>query len=133
MLRGALHSVEYRLVPMGKPKMLLDGSVTVVAALTLRDHHLILINSRGPFMNPMMSSTRIGGQGVDFRFGLSPVDYRALLILHELGHLMGRFKPDGSDSELASDRKNPAPMRRDHQQFRLLVRRRKCEKRYRLL
>ena len=87
---------------MGKPKVALDGSVRVVAALTLREFHLILINSSGPFMHPTMSSTRIGGLGVDFRFGLQPLDYRALVLLHELGHLTGKFKIDASDSELSA-------------------------------
>lgn len=91
---------------MGKPKVRLDGTVVVVAAVTLREFRLILINRDGPFLQPQMTGNRIGGLGVDFRFGLQPHAYRALLLLHELGHLMGKFKPDASDSELATEYTN---------------------------
>jgi hypothetical protein len=98
-----LGSADFRFVPMSKPRVQADGAVLVVTAATLREFKLILINRDGPFLQTAMSSNRIGGLGVDFRFGLKPVDYRALVLLHELGHLVGRFKPDGSDPELATE------------------------------
>src|SRR5262249_2940901 len=87
----ALQKAEFRFVPMGKPRLHADGRVVVVTAATLKEFNLILINRDGPFLQTAMTGNRIGGLGVDFRFGLSPVAYRALILLHELGHLMGKF------------------------------------------
>ena len=97
-----LRNAQYRFVPMGRPKLRPDGTVLVTSAATLKEFNLVLINREGPFIQPSMTSTRIGGLGVDFRFGLAAVPYRALMLLHELGHLMAAFKPDASDSALAS-------------------------------
>jgi hypothetical protein len=98
----AFRSVGYRFVPMGGPRAGFDGSVRVVAALTLRDSNVILINSSGPFVNPAMSRTGLYGRRVNFRLGLSAPDYRALVLLHELGHLTEKFRPDASDPTLST-------------------------------
>ena len=64
-----------------------------MAAITLRQEGTILFNSEGPFANP-----RLSVYGVRFNYGLGDEDLRALLLLHELGHLLGIFKSDAQDA-----------------------------------
>src|SRR5262249_19066027 len=51
---GALMSVRYRFVRMGKPRVVLGPRITlsVVAAETKRDINVILLNQDGPFVHP---------------------------------------------------------------------------------
>jgi hypothetical protein len=92
----ALLSATYRLLPLGSPLLGSDGKFHVLSALTLKAEKTILINSQGPFANPKL---RI--HGVQFNYGLGDQEYRAFLLLHELGHLVGRFKPDGRNAALS--------------------------------
>ena len=71
-------------------------TLSVIAAETRRDLNVVLINEQGPFVRPRMSI-----DGIHFNYGLRDADARSLLLLHELGHLVGRFKPDGDNSELS--------------------------------
>jgi hypothetical protein len=84
------------LISFGKPKLNSDGKVSVVSASTDRDRNIILINSEGPYMNP-----RLTVHGIQFNYGLADREFRALLLLHELGHLVGKFHHDGNDDALS--------------------------------
>jgi len=96
---AALTSAKYRVVSFGQPRFR-EGKLAVAGAATIRETGMVLINLDGPFVNPKL----IAG-GVVHRFNSilsppeSPVmltdpDFRALLLLHELGHLLGKFGPD---------------------------------------
>jgi hypothetical protein len=90
----ALLTANYRILPMGKPQLLSNGRVRLLNATTIREAQLIIFNEEGSFVNPTLKSG-----GVQFNFGMSAVNLRALIILHELGHLIGRFAHDGDDPE----------------------------------
>jgi len=94
---------EYRFVPMGAPHLNEQGVVTVVGAATYAETQpaAVMINSQGPFLTQMMFVTgRSGFQTVDMGTGLRDADFGALLLLHELGHVVGKFGPDAHDSDL---------------------------------
>jgi hypothetical protein len=83
---------------MGRPRVVLGPKITVVVvgAETRRDLNAILINEEGPFVLP-----RYSVDGIHFNFGLIDDDARELFLLHELGHLIGRFEPDGNNAEMS--------------------------------
>ncbi|MFI5361413.1 MAG: hypothetical protein ACHQ49_05545 [Elusimicrobiota bacterium] len=95
---------EYRFLPMGKPHLNDQGVVTVIGAATHAEGKppaSVFINSEGPFVTQMMFVTgRSGFQKVDMGTNLRDADFGALLLLHELGHVVGKFGPDADDSEL---------------------------------
>lgn len=96
-------SAEYRFVPMGAPHLNAEGLPTVVGAATYADSTpaSVMINSQGPFLTQsMIVSGKSGFQTVDMGTHLRGADFGALLLLHELGHVVGKFGPDAHDSDL---------------------------------
>jgi hypothetical protein len=91
---AALMSANYRLINLGEPKLLPNGKLQVISAITMRQHRLIIINKDGPFMTPSLAV-----RGLKFNRGLKDLEFRALLLLHELGHLINRFDADVDDPE----------------------------------
>ena len=94
--REVFLSATYIVISFGKPQLNSDGKFNVISASTDRERNIIMINSEGPYMNP-----RLAVHGVRFNFGLKDREFRALLLLHELGHLAGRFKHDAADPALS--------------------------------
>jgi hypothetical protein len=94
----ALKAAKYRFVRMGQPRLRLGPKphYSVVNAATIREQNLILINSEGAFFRPRMTI-----DDAHFNYGLNDRDLRAFVLLHELGHLMGRFEPDADNPELS--------------------------------
>jgi hypothetical protein len=77
--------------------------VTVVGAATHADMTpaRIFINSEGPFVSQSMVVTgKSGFQTIDMGTHLRGPDFGALLLLHELGHVVGKFGPDAHDGKL---------------------------------
>lgn len=94
-------NTSYRFVPMGAPAVDEHGSVKVTGAATFHAPDAVLINSQGPFLSPMMYvSGKNGFQVVDMGTNLRGADFSALLLLHELGHIVHKFGPDAADPEL---------------------------------
>jgi hypothetical protein len=85
----ALRTANFRFISLGKPQFDRTGRFFVVNAKTILSARMIVINLDGSFVNPKLVSGPLGSD-----FGLTPVKYRALILLHELGHLVGVFKPD---------------------------------------
>jgi hypothetical protein len=94
---------EYRFVPMGAPRLNDEDVPTVVGAATYADPPpaSVMINSQGPFLKQtMIVNGATGFQKVDMGTNLRGADFGALLLLHELGHVVGKFGPDAHDSAL---------------------------------
>jgi hypothetical protein len=91
---SALTSSNYRFVALGQPTLLPNGKVRVITAVTMTPHPLILINSEGPFVRPDISI-----RGTRFNFSLNDIRFRALILLHEIGHVTGKFKHDADDPQ----------------------------------
>jgi len=101
-----LMSAEYKLLSLGAPRF--QGNEPVVtAARTIRDLNMIVINLDGPFLNPRLPlagryhyfnaiASRSNGPII-----LSDDEFRVLILLHELGHLIGKFGPDRRDTQKA--------------------------------
>ena len=63
----------------------------------------VYINNYGPFRNTTVlvrTSSRVESHTFDFGTGLRGAQFGALLLLHELGHLVGIFGPDAKNSQL---------------------------------
>jgi hypothetical protein len=88
----ALLNANYRILPLGKPRLVGNGKFQLMNASTIRDVRLIIVNADGSFINPSLEAN-----GVRFNYGMRPVNLRAMIILHELGHLIGRFAHDADD------------------------------------
>ncbi len=88
-----LLSATFSFLSLGKPQRLSNGKIQVVNAATIRENNTIILNVDGAFWNTQM---RFGG--VRFDAEMSGVQMRALMILHELGHLTGVFHHDGGDA-----------------------------------
>ena len=95
--RETLHSARYIVISFGKPVLTANGKFNVVSASVDRERNVIMINSDGPYMNP-----RLVVHGRHFNFGLKDREFRAALLLHELGHLTGDFQHDGKDPALSA-------------------------------
>jgi len=96
-------AVEYRFVPMGAPRLNKDDLPVVVGAATYSDASpiLVTINSQGPFSRQtMLVEGATGFHTIDMGTNLRGSDFSALLLLHELGHVVGKFGPDAHDSAL---------------------------------
>lgn len=91
-----LISATFSFLPLGKPQLLGNGTFHLVNAATIRENNTILLNADGAFSNPRM---RVGS--VRFDAGMNEVQMRALIILHELGHLTGAFRHDANDPFLS--------------------------------
>jgi hypothetical protein len=96
-------SAEYRFLPLGAPAINEDGRVGVVGACTHADTRppSVFINLQGPFLSQLMYVPGKNGlQTLDFNSNLRGADFGALLLLHELGHMVGKFGPDANDYQL---------------------------------
>lgn len=94
---------EYRFIPMGAPRLNDDGLPSVVGAATHNEATpaLVTINSEGPFVRQAMLVIGASGfQTIDMGTNLRGADFGALLLLHELGHVVGKFGPDAHDGKL---------------------------------
>jgi RHS repeat-associated protein len=96
----AFQSASWRFAPLGGPSNA-SGSWTVKGAATIPLGYMkaiVYINTQGPFVN----QTLLTSAGPQF-FGnssMSSTDFDALLLLHELGHVVGKFGADASNSTL---------------------------------
>ncbi|HEU4386304.1 MAG TPA: hypothetical protein VFV34_00805, partial [Blastocatellia bacterium] len=97
---NALQNASYSYQNLGMGKVDQDGRLHVTGAATFGN--TVFINTFGPFRNPTILVQTVSGvrpqtanQGLN-----NPVDVGALILLHELGHLLGIFKPDANNSEL---------------------------------
>jgi hypothetical protein len=94
-------SAGYRFTFMGAPVVNEQGNVQVVGAAAFHNPDWVFINSQGPFVTPrMFVPGKSGLQTVDMGTNLRGADFSALLLLHELGHLVGNFVPDAGDNAL---------------------------------
>ena len=102
--QGRLEGASYRFMGLGKPHLNAQGLVTVVGASTFADGPppaMVFINAEGPFLyQSMLVAGKSGFQTVDMGTGLRGADFGALILLHELGHVVGKFGPDAADSAL---------------------------------
>jgi RHS repeat-associated protein len=100
---ATLRATEYRVLPLatGGPKVDPNtGGVSVIGAQT-NSPTSVFINSKGPFFNNMMFVPgKSDLQTLDFGSGLRDAAFGALLLLHELGHQVGRFGADANDQKL---------------------------------
>jgi YD repeat-containing protein len=92
-----LSSTEYRFLDLGGPEATDTGGFRVTGAQT-NSPTSVFINSQGPFINQTLFVS--GGRTQDFSNGMNATSFRALLILHELGHQSGVFQPDRTDPDL---------------------------------
>jgi hypothetical protein len=96
--------VQYRFLALGRPHLNDQFKPTVIGAVTHAEGAppaSVFINSEGPFLTTSMFVTgKSGFQTVDMGTNLRGADFGALLLLHELGHVVGKFGPDANDSEL---------------------------------
>jgi hypothetical protein len=88
----ALLTANYRVFSLGKPQQVANGKFQLSNATTIRELRLIVVNADGSFINPSLKA-----KGVRFNYGMTPLNLRAMIILHELGHLIGRFAHDADD------------------------------------
>jgi hypothetical protein len=99
----ALRRTEFRIVSFGPP-VLREGRPVVSAAKTIPNHKMVLINLDGPFVNEKLL---VGGKLENFArvqprtrsVALTQDDIRIAIILHELGHVLGKFGPDTKNVE----------------------------------
>lgn len=112
---GADHKLigaTFRFAPLGAARLDSNGDPKITGAATFVDDNLIMINSEGNFMT---QSVFVPGRSAMVRFdgrtGLRGVAYSALVILHELGHLVGKFDPDSPGAWLSPDKSPPAEHR----------------------
>jgi hypothetical protein len=100
----SLTSAEFKLIDLGAPRFQANTPV-VTAARTIRETNTILINIVGPFV-----TTRLALAGHYYYFNAIPArsagpvvlpdtEFRVLILLHELGHLLGKFGPDRKSVE----------------------------------
>ncbi|MFI5349641.1 MAG: hypothetical protein ACHQ2Z_08865 [Elusimicrobiota bacterium] len=96
-------AAEYRFLAMGKPHLNDKGIVTVTGAATHAEGPgpaSVFINYEGPFMRQSMIVTgKSGFQTVNMGTNRYGADFGALLLLHELGHIVGKFGPDAGPND----------------------------------
>lgn len=93
----------YRFMSLGKPRVDVQGHVRVVGANTYHGapSALVIVNSDGPFVFQHMYVREKGEYHMlDMGTNLRGADFGALLLLHELGHVVGKFGPDVDDDKL---------------------------------
>jgi len=75
-----------------------------IGAATDPGSQTVTINLAGPFLFPQQTITLQDGSQATLDWtlstGLGNTDFRAALLLHELGHLTGKFGPDKDDLKL---------------------------------
>ena len=105
----SLNNAKIEYGDLGHPKYNPDnGEVRVTGAQTFTDKTppLIIINTWGSYRNTTLIIPTPGGiknVTADFGTGLRNDNFRALMLLHELGHIRSGdsgFKPDGNDAVL---------------------------------
>jgi RHS repeat-associated protein len=97
-----LGNTNYRVMPLGGPALDARGMVTGTGAATFGPTD-VWINSQGFFFDQNVFVPASGKFAYfDFGTGLSGNDWGALLLLHELGHQTGVFKPDAGSPGLNS-------------------------------
>jgi hypothetical protein len=97
-----LGNTNYRVIPLGAPTLDASGRATATGAGTVGPND-VFINSQGFFFDQNVFVAASGAFAYfDFGTGLSGNDWGALLLLHELGHQTGVFKPDAGSSSLNS-------------------------------
>jgi hypothetical protein len=95
-----LGNTNYRVMPLGGPALDARGMVTGTGAATFGPTD-VWINSQGFFFDQNVFVPASGKFAYfDFGTGLSGNDWGALLLLHELGHQTGVFKPDAGSPGL---------------------------------
>ena len=94
-----LTSAQYVLSKLGAPRFV-GNRAFVTAARTVIEENIVLINLDGPFITPRLI---VGGKRYRFNgiltgeatpIVVSDSQFRAVILLHELGHLLGTFAPD---------------------------------------
>jgi hypothetical protein len=100
--RNALLSVEFRFLNLGAPRRDPNtGGISVIGASTNAGYNpSIFVNRQGPFFNQRLFVQGAGYRTFDLGSGLTGKNFRAFILLHELGHLIRKFLPDAQDSEL---------------------------------
>ncbi len=99
--RPALHNANYRFYDLRGPRVAPGATKpSVVGAATIREANVIALNSRGPFVQQTLFVPGYGQQTFDGETGLRGSDFRALVLLHELGHLTTVFGPDAGNPAL---------------------------------
>jgi hypothetical protein len=96
---NALYSTSYRFLPLGPPRIGQSGQLEVIGATTFPGP-TVFINTQGPFLNQRFNVPGRGNVIFDLGTGLRGARFAALLLLHELGHVTGIFRPDANNSEL---------------------------------
>ena len=102
----ALFGANYAYRDLGNRKYDADTqTVKVVGAATYSNTNppSVYINTYGPFRNTtLLVMTPSGAKSITVDFGtrLGGAQFGALLLLHELGHLTGVFKPDAGNDQL---------------------------------
>jgi RHS repeat-associated protein len=68
-----------------------------IGARTLHNPSRVEINRQGPFMQVQMNNVQnlTGFVTVDIGTGLTGTNFQALILLHEMGHVTGKFPADG--------------------------------------
>jgi RHS repeat-associated protein len=91
---NALQSARWSFRAEGWPRVNSSGEPTSEGAETLPG--AVFINSQGPFIDPGRTWVLANGglKQEDMSGGLGDVGARAMIILHELGHLTGKFLQD---------------------------------------
>ena len=97
---AALDNAQIQFGNLGAPKYNADkDSVRVVNART--SETTVTINLQGAFFHREFNYFDKNHQAktaiLDFNTGYSGAKLRAVILLHELGHLVGKFGPDGGE------------------------------------
>jgi hypothetical protein len=101
---AAFSATLYSFQALGAPTVDQNGKVQVTGAATFRGEDggpsTVFINTQGPFLNQTMFVPGKGMTTLDFGTGLRGADFGALILLHELGHVVGKFGPDAKNPDL---------------------------------
>jgi hypothetical protein len=108
---AALRAARFSYQNLGAARVNPDDSINVVGAATATNTNppSVYINSYGPFKNQtilVITPSGVKSQTFDFGSGLRGNDFRALILLHELGHLVGIFGPDANNQALNQEYTN---------------------------
>lgn len=109
---NALRNANIKYGDLGRYKNLGDGRFTGIAAGTNREANEIIINTHGGFLlgGIVLAPGYEPGQTVyvSVRDGLTATEYRAVLLLHELGHLLGPKIFGKNDDDVHNQKANEA-------------------------
>jgi hypothetical protein len=101
---AAMYNANYRFLHMGGPTRDSNGIWGVVGADTISSIQMVRLNLDGPFANLKNPTLFAPGMPAPMRFnfgtGLSGVKLGAAILLHEAGHLVGKFLPDARSDAL---------------------------------